>query len=152
MNESDFIRQQLAAEHAHLREILKAVSAAGPVIGNSRPVADYIEWARRRLLAQLDAHRSALQAAHAPGADTRAHLARLCGAAAQLAEDGAARPAQVLAARLVALLDAWDGPLDTLAGRTLRIGHWRQAAHLSADTILEERQLYAAARGAAGLS
>jgi hypothetical protein len=35
-----------------------------------------------------------------------------------------------------------------MAGSALRIAHWRRAVHLSADTILEERQLYAAARGA----
>ena len=56
------------------------------------------------------------------------------------------------AERLLAVLDAWTEPLDILAGQTLRIGHWRQAAQLSADSILAERQLYAAARSAVGLA
>ncbi len=46
------------------------------------------------------------------------------------------------------LLDAWNEPLDALAGHSLRIAQWRAAARLSADTIFEERQRYAAARAA----
>jgi len=56
------------------------------------------------------------------------------------------------AAQLLALLDGGTEPLETVAGRTLRIQHWRQAAQLSADSILEERQLYAAARSAVSLA
>ena len=151
MNETDFIRAQLAAERAHLRDILEAVRAATLEVGQARPAADYIEWAGQRLVAQLDAHRRALQALPATGADTRAQLARLAGAAGRLAEHGTGRPLHEVAEQLLAALDAWSDSLDAFAGRTLRIGHWRQAAHMTADSILEERQRYAAARGAAAV-
>jgi hypothetical protein len=136
MNETDFIRQQLAAERAHLREILQAVHRGTAAIGNARPVVLYIDWASRRLMQQLAAHQTALAA---PGNGSAAQPLSV-GTAAQRAE------------RLLALLDAWTEPLDTLAGRSLRINHWRQAAGLSADSILAERQLYAAARGAVDLA
>jgi hypothetical protein len=151
MNETDFIREQLAAERAHLRELLEAVRAGTLKVGQAGPAADYIGWAAQRLIAQLDAHRRALEATPATGADTRAQLARVAAAAARLAENATVRPLNRMSEQLLALLDAWNDSLDSLAGRTLRVSHWRQAAHLSADTILEERQRYAAARGAAGL-
>jgi|SRR5665213_508536 len=151
MNETDFIRAQLAAERAHLRDLLGAVRAGTLEEGRARPAADYIEWAHQRLVAQLDAHRRALEATPATGADTRAQLASVAVATAQLTDNGTVRPLNLVAERLLALLDAWSDSLDSLAGRTLRVSHWRQAAPLSADTILQERQRYAAARGAGGL-
>jgi hypothetical protein len=144
MQETDFIRQQLAAERAHLREILRAVPAEPGPVKPARPVSTYIEWAGRRLLEQLSAHCTALQAEPTIGAGMRAQLAAV--------EAAAARALDIQATRLLGLLDAWSEPLDALAGATLRTSHWRRVAHLSADTILEERQLYAAARGAAGLT
>jgi hypothetical protein len=150
MNETDFIRQQLAAERAHLREILLAVRGHG-ALKVTRPISAYVEWASRRLVDQLHAHRTALQALPTIAAITRAQLNAVGTAATEAAEVAAARSFDVHAKRLLALLEAWSDALDAVAGATLRIGHWRQAAHLSADSILEERQLYAAARGAAGL-
>jgi hypothetical protein len=152
MNESDFLRAQLAAERRHLREILVALRAGSRAGGPARPVALYIEWARRRLIAQLHAHQTALQTSPAVTAAARAQRAVVAGALTAVSE---ADPTQATAAQtgqLLALLDAWNEPLEGLAGTTLRTGHWRQTAHLTADTILEERQLYAAARGAVGLS
>ena len=143
MQETEFIRGQLTLERAHLREILEAVRRGCPVGGNSRALADYLDWAGRRLVGQLDAHRNALQAAPLLSPDTRAQLEQLSGAAAQL--HGGAE-------RLLALIAAWTDPLERQAARTLPIAHWRQAVHLSADTILQERRLYTAARDAAGLS
>jgi hypothetical protein len=136
MNETDFIRQQLAAERAHLREILGAVHRGPAAVGNAAPVVLYIDWASRRLMQQFAAHQSAL-----------ATLGN--GSATQPLPEGTAVQR---AERLLALLDAGPEPLDTLTGRSLRVNHWRQAAGLSADSILEERQLYAAARGAVGLA
>jgi hypothetical protein len=136
MNETDFIRQQLAAERAHLREILAAVKRAAPVMTSARAVVLYLDWASRRLVQQIAAHQVALG-----GPDHGA-------AARQPAKESAAGRAE----RLLALLDAGKDPLDAVAGRTLRISHWRQAAGLNADSILEERQLYAAARSAVGLA
>jgi hypothetical protein len=136
MNETDFIRQQLAAERAHLREILAAVQRGAAAAANARPVAQYIDWASRRLSQQIAAHQVALGTPDS-------------GSGAQ--QPATEVPAQ-RAERLLALLDAGTEPLESLAGRTLRINHWRQAAGLSADSILEERHLYAAARSAAGLA
>ena len=151
MNETDFIRQQLAAERAHLRDILLAVQQGTAPARAARPVVAYVEWASRRLLNQLSAHRRALQAVPAIAAATRAQLGEVATAASHAVE-AAAAPLNVQAKGLLALLEAWSDSLDAVAGATLRIGHWRLAARMSADTILEERQLYAAARGAAGLT
>jgi hypothetical protein len=152
MHETEFIRRQLALERAHLREILEAVRRGCAVGGHSRALADYLDWASQRLIGQLDAHRSALQAAPGLGADTRAQLDALSGAAVAARDGGNGRPVDLRAERLLALMAAWTDPLETAAGRTLRVTHWRQAAQLSADTIFQERQLYGAARAAAGLS
>jgi hypothetical protein len=148
MNESQYLRQQLALERSHLQEILQVVRRGSAAMGTSRPVAEYIDWAGRRLLSQLHAHRQALQAAAATDAVTGALLDRLAGAASRVS-DGHDRPSDVRAEHLLALIAAWSEPLDVLARSTLHVSQWRQAAQLNADTILQERQLYAKARAAA---
>ncbi len=150
MNETDMIRQQLADERAHLREILQAIRT-----GTRRPppppdLALYVDRAAQRLLTQIEAHRRGLSAAANLPPESRAQLENLT-IAAQAAATAAAQPLPPRAQRLLGVLDAWE-PLDALAAKALRVAHWRQAAHLSADSIMEERQLYAAARGAARLS
>jgi hypothetical protein len=147
MNEIDFIRQQLAGERSHLREILRAAGAADRP---SHPVALYLDWAGRRLISQVLAHHTALQGSATLAPALREQLAAAAAAATQAGDTDAGRPPALRAERLRALLDAWSEPLEAAAGRVLRIAHWRRATHLSADTILEERQLYAAARGAVG--
>jgi hypothetical protein len=149
MNETDFIRQQLATERAHLREILRALRPTTAADRPPHPVALYLDWAGRRLISQVSAHHTALQGAAVLAPALREQLAAAANAATQASDAGAASPAALRAERLLAVLDAWCDPLDAAAGTALRIAHWRRAAHLSADTILEERQLYAAARGAA---
>jgi hypothetical protein len=150
MNETDFIRQQLAAERSHLREVLEAVRRGTAANVNARPVALYLDWASHRIVRQLAAHQAALEVLAAPPAAQQ--LSRVSAAVGKVtaatAEPHGARRAE----RLLAVLDAWTEPLDILAAQTLRIGHWRQAARLSADSILEERQLYGAARSAVGLA
>ena len=152
MNETDFIRQQLAAERAHLREVLLAVRGQNGATEAPRPVTAYVEWASRRLLDQIGAHHNALQAVPTVAAATRTQLTEVANAAAAAGAAGPTPSFNVQAGRVLALLEAWNEPLDAVAGATLRIGHWRRSARLSADTILEERQLYAAARAAAGHS
>jgi hypothetical protein len=151
MNETDYLRQQLALERAHLQEILQAVRRGTDAVGSSRAVADYIDWASRRVVGTLQALCAALRTAPATG-EAGAHLERLSGAAAQLSDGGRSLAAELKAERLLALLSAWNEALEQLAGRTLRIAQWRRAAQLSADTILQERQLYGAARTAMGRS
>ena len=150
MNETDFIRQQLAAERSHLREVLEAVRRGTAANANHRPVALYIDWASHRLVQQLTAHQAALEVLDSCPAAPQ--LARVAAALGKETATAAERHDAQRAESLLAVLDAWTEPLDILAGQTLRIGHWRQAARLSADSILEERQLYAAARSAAGLA
>jgi hypothetical protein len=151
MNETDFIRQQLATERAHLREVLLAVRRETAPGTLARPLSTYIEWSSRRLLNQLSAHGGALRAVSSLAAATHAQLSEVATAVTH-AQAASGHAPDVHAQRLLALLESWSEPLDALAGATLRIGHWRQAAQLSADTILEERQRYAAARAAAGLT
>jgi hypothetical protein len=145
MNETDFIRQQLAAERAHLREILAALRQGSETIRQTRPVERYIEWAKGRLVTQLRAQLTALQASGADGPvlgpDKLEELETIATAATRSTET-----------RQLESLALWGDALDVMASKTLRIGQWRAAAQLTADTILEERQLYSAARDAAGLS
>ncbi len=145
MNETDFIRQQLALERAHLREILNAVDRDMRPADAPAALATYLDWAGERLLARLKALRAALQALPTPPAAELAALAAACDAAGPA---GPQRLATASASQLTALLNAWNEPLDALAGHSLRIAHWRVAAKLSADTIFEERQRHAAARAA----
>jgi hypothetical protein len=149
MNETDFIRQQLATERAHLREILHSVRQASGGHGVAHPVMLYIDWAGRRLVSQVEAHRTALRSAATLNPAMQAQLIA-AATATEVAQTGAPGALPLRAAQLLAVLDAWSDPLDSAAASLLRVAHWRQAAHLTADTILEERQLYAAARGAAG--
>ncbi len=92
-----------------------------------------------------------MRSAPATGTDLHARLERLTAAAA-VADGGDGGLSDLRAERLPALIAAWSEPLETLAGSTLRITQWRQAAQLSADTILQERQLYGAACAAVGRS
>ena len=132
MNETDFIRQQLRLERTHLRQILCALREVGAADRPPHPVALYLDWAGRRLINQVLAQQTAL-----PGA-----------AALDPALQGQLAAAHLRPEDLLALLEAWSEPLDAAANHELRAAHWRRAAHLSADIILEERRLYAAARGA----
>jgi hypothetical protein len=151
MNETDFIRQQLHLERTHLREILQALREASAADRPAHPVALYIDWAGQRLIDQVLAHQAALQDTAALDPALQGPLAEATGAARQ-AQNGTAGGGHLRAEGLQALLDAWSEPLDAAAANALRINHWRRAARLSADTILEERQLFAAARGAMGRS
>ena len=128
MNEIDYIRQQLAGERSHLQEILAGLrpAAHGP---QAASVTQYLDWAGQRLALQLATLQSALAAAPDPAPAQRA---------------GPAQPEQLLV-----LLASWEQTLDAPAARALRTAQWRAVAHLSADSILDERRLFAAARAAA---
>ncbi len=151
MNESEYLRQQLATERLHLREILQAVRQGTAGVEVSQAVASYGDWARHRLLAQLGAHCDALQAASDTGAQVRTQLAKVSGARSEVSACGNTQPLRRMAEPVLALLDAWSDSLDMLAVSALPTSHWRRAAHSSADTILEERARYAAACAALGL-
>jgi hypothetical protein len=146
MNESEFLRRQLATERAHLREILQAAREGSAEISTPQAVANFGDWAGRRLVTQLGIQCEALQAVVDSDAQIRAQLAIVFSARSAVIACGTMQPLSRVAEPLLALLDAWSDALDSLAGSALPTSHWRRAAHLSADTILEERQLYAAAR------
>jgi hypothetical protein len=148
MNETDFIRQQLATERAHLRELLQAVRQASGSHAAAHPVALYIDWAGRRLIDQVEAHRAALRGSATLNPAMQTQLVAAATAAKLAQSSAGALPLR--AEQLLSVLDAWSDPLDAAAASLLKVTHWRQVAHLTADTILEERQLYAAAHGAAG--
>lgn len=148
MNEVDYIRQQLQTERSHLREILQAVRQAGP-LKNSRAVTTYVDWAVRRHLSVLDAHIGALESTAAPPVHSELSKA---AASVRGMDTASGQTLALRAERILAVLDSWTDALEATAARALRVAHWRQAARLNADSILEERQLHAAARGALGLA
>jgi len=160
MNESDYLRQQLAAERAHLRQLLAALRTGPSQALAAR--AHYLAWATPRLLAQYGRHLDLLpgrlaarrqtlppQAIAGISTATRAATATLAQLQAALDSPQEARLAQALAAHLAplaTLVKAWDEPLEQLAADCYRIEDWRRAAQLRADDILRERQLFAAAQ------
>ena len=128
MNESEYLRRQLATEREHLRAVLDARHAASVPASAG---ADYLAWAAPRLLALQDRHLQLLSARLPAQALPPAGRIQ-----ADTPPDDAA---------LAALLAACE-TLEALAAGCYRIEDWRQAAQLRADDILRERQLYAAAR------
>ena len=138
MNEAEFIRQQLRLEEGHLRALLQTyVSSERP----AQALTLYVHWAGARLIERVLAHETALQGCPALDAALRAALAQaLTSARRARCAQGAARAEQLLA-----LLGAWSEPLQAAATGLLPTPHWRRVGQLSADSILEERQLYAAA-------
>lgn len=145
MNETDLIRQQLQLERTHLREILRALGEAAGSDAPAHPVAVYIGWAGRRLIEQVLAHHTALEDAGTLDPALSGQLHALTRAARQARSRATAA---LPAAELRALLEAWSEPLEAATARVLRVPHWRRAAQMTADSILEERRLYGAARAA----
>ena len=118
MNESEYIRQQLRAERSHLREVSELAQAAPGAALAARN--GYLAWGAQR-------QREIQQR----------HLALLATKAIEVRAVSSAALSNLLAAAEA---------LETLAEPVYGIADWRRAAQLSADTILEERRLYGAAR------
>jgi hypothetical protein len=136
MNESDYLRQQLATERAHLRELL-ALPRRNAV---QTPGEHYLAWATPRLLAVYERHRALLPR----------RLAATAVAPPLPGIDRISTGAGTDDAALAALLAAWDTQIEQPAAACYRIEDWRQVAQLRADDILTERRLYSAARAAHG--
>lgn len=163
MNEIELLRNQLATERRRVREIAGACAA---LLGAPAPRAgaapealsaastEYLgcvlDWFDRRderlgeLYARLpagDARGRAL-AALGPGGRGREALERLAGS-------GAARERWQAFARFID--DAWDarrGTVEALLASNPRVADWRAIAGIDADSICQERALYARFRAA----
>lgn len=159
MDELTLLREQVATERRHLaaakaacREAL-ASGAAGPSQAFLRAAGEYLAFAVRRLIAQDQAHSLLLRPRIArEDAGSHAQLDSLDAAlksarAALAAFDAAADPAAA-ARGLIATLEAELAPrrhaLTALMTAHYSIDDWRVASCVDADSILEERERYAA--------
>ena len=97
--------------------------ASGQRCGAARPVADYLDWAGGDWSGSCGPGRHCRPQPRP--VLTCAQLARLSAPPRPSRRGNAACR---MAERLLALLAAWSEPLETLAGSTLRITHWRRAA------------------------
>ena len=150
MNEIELLRSQLATERRHVREIASACAAAhagaparpgdAALEALSAACGEYLgcvlDWFDRRdqRLGELYAH---------PAADSgRMALERLkrAGPAHQ------AWPA--LAAFINGPWDARRGAIETLLASNPRVADWRAFCGIDADSVCQERALYARVRAA----
>ena len=169
MNEQEFIRQQVATERAHMGATRAALAAAlganysDDVLETfARAAARYLGFIVRRFNAQDLEHCAILQARVA--ATDQADRAILSDLAATLrfsgqAIDALAAAVDAPAAELLAACGAYNRfYTEVLGSRRHAIYHlferhygiveWRQASFVDADSILEERELYAAVASA----
>lgn len=143
MNEVQLIRRELAAQRRHARDVAASWSASpriqNPMISNA--YGDYfrliIDLESRRVRTHLDGlgMRSDLS-------DVELGLLERCARQIEALAPERARDAD-LASELAALAQE----LETLAECRYRVQDWRRAAHVDADSILEERRLRAQALG-----
>jgi len=165
MDELAILRGQIATERRHLVAVKAACRAALPagrrttgVDDFARIAGDYLLHGGRRLLAQDHAHVVLLRPRLAAG-DAASHrllddleaTLRQLRTALQALEAGADR-----VAGLHDYLEFVDGVLarrrhvlEPLLAAHYSIEDWRAAAFVDADSILEERERYAACRAAA---
>lgn len=159
MNEIELLRNQLATERQHVREVASACAAAHLAESAARdPVvleplreacAAYLEpvleWFDRRderlgeLCARLpagDGGRSALAALEVPGRGREA-LARLEAARS------ASESWQALAQFINGPWDARRGAIEASLAPMARVADWRAFGRIDADSIWQERALYA---------
>lgn len=152
VNEIELLRNQLATERRHAREVASSCAAASR--GNwQRVCSEYLgcvlDWFDERdarlaaLYARLPAADADRKAVAALGLGGRAHeaLERLA--------DGAAAASWADLARFI------NGPWDTrraaveaLLATNPRVADWREYAGIDADSISRERALYARCRAA----
>ncbi|HXY95818.1 MAG TPA: hypothetical protein VEH00_02510 [Steroidobacteraceae bacterium] len=150
MNEIELLRNQIATERRHVREIASACAAAHA--GEpARPAdaalealrtacSDYLgcvlEWFDRR-----DQRLGELYPRH-PAADSRTALESL--------KQAGPAPAtwQALAAFINGPWDAQRAAIDALLATNPRVADWRAFCGIDADSVWRERMLYARVRAA----
>jgi len=165
MDEIAILRGQLATERQHLAAVKKACRAAlarggdtPGIDGFARACASYLLHIGRRLLAQDQAHTVLLRPRVAPGdAANRQLLDDLETTLGQLRS--ALQALEASAAPVAGLRDYLDFVDDVLAKRRhvleplfaahYTVEDWRAAAFVDADSILEERERFAACQAAA---
>ena len=172
MNEIGLLRNQLAAEWTHVREVASACATAhasartppaeGALEAFSQACARYLrrvlgcfEQRERRLgelyarLPAADPGRQALERLRSIGGAGEA-LAKLSAATADkggAAAELRAREAWVELARFAnGPRNAWCGGLEALLASNPRVKDWRTFAGIDADSVVEERSLYARVR------
>ncbi len=164
MNEIELLRNQLAAERRHVREVATACAAAhasapqGP--GDAaletlrRACGEYLAcvlgWFDRR-----DERLAELYAQHPPPEAGRTALAALglAGhgreALERLGQPGPARESwQALARFINGPWDARRGAIEALLVSNPRVADWRAFGAIDADSVCQERALYARVRAA----
>jgi hypothetical protein len=164
MNEIQLLRDQLAAERRHVREVASACAAAcraepapaggAALVALAEACRDYLEcvlaWFDQRD-ARLGELYARLPAAGA-GGEARGAL-DLSGhgrdALDRLRAAGTAHEDWAALARFVN--GAWDtrrSAIEALLASSLRVTDWRAVSGIDADTIYEERALYSRVRAA----
>lgn len=138
MNEIELIRTQLATERMHLREVAAATIGPGDGIARRQYLVRVLEWfaARDERLGQL---LPVAQALSAPGSSREA-LNRLPDA-----RGGSTQEWRAFAHFVAGDWASRRGQLDALLAQEPLVT-WRAVAGIDADSILEERALYEAAR------
>jgi hypothetical protein len=149
MNEIELLRNQLATERRHVREVASACAAAhagAPArpgdaalealrAACSEYLGSVLEWfdRRDRRLSEL----SELNAQH-PAADSGRTALEMLRQAAP------ARDAwQALAAFINGPWDAQRGAAEALLAASSRVATWRTVCGIDADSVCQERALYA---------
>ena len=162
MNEIELLRNQLAAERRHVREVASACAAAHtgarPAPGDAAleafrgACAEYLgcvlDWFDRR-----DARLGELYARHSPADAGQRALAALgmAGRGREALEELEARgPAggswQALSRFIHGPWDARRGAIEALLASNQRIADWRVFGGIDADSVCHERALYARVR------
>lgn len=177
VKEIDFIREQIATEHRHfdavqgaLAEIVTHGVADAALMSFCARCVEYVVFAAARIHARDQAHLETLRARLPAGAlgDQRVlqELEAAWRVRAGATEGLAARSARALGASPgdpALLLSAcrdyvkfWRDRLRSdsqsiyhLCDEHYSVGDWRRASLVTADSILEERRLYAGVRAAA---
>ena len=167
MNEIELIRGQLATEHQHADAVASACATAlqrpespSPGLAEFRQACvDYLvcvlawfeerdqrlgDLARTRLAA-ADPARRALEDALARPGRSRETLERLAAAVAGTLAGGSSSQASwsEFARYFNGAWSARRDAVDALLAPNPRVGDWRAVAAIDAESILEERQLYA---------
>ena len=164
MNETQLLREQLAAERRHVREVASACAAAhraepapaggAALVALGEACRDYLEcvlaWFDQRdaRLGELYARLPAGAAdSEARGALDLSGHGR--GALDTLRAAGAGHVDWTALARFVN--GAWDtrrSAIEALLAANLRVTDWRAVGGIDADTIYQERALYSRVRAA----
>jgi hypothetical protein len=164
MNEIELLRNQLATERRHVREVASACAAAhlsgpaapgGAALAALRGVcAEYLgcvlDWFDQRderlgeLYARVPAGEAGRRALAAPDLSGRGHEAL-----ERLGRGGAAHERWQAVAQFIN--GAWDARRDAIEAAlaaNLRVADWRTFARVDADSVCQERALYARVRAA----